>query len=411
MVQAQSMNPEDVDPRVKSAENLISDGFVSDALELLEAFVRDADGGVDSEDGTVTDKNSVHRAAQILEWGGRLEAAEEGFDLVTREGDGFRDAAARLAVLRGRVSNDEFKSEDTLQGQVLAERYVVERAIGRGSQACVYQGYDEVLSRPVALKVLNASSQTDPATKERFQNEARMAARVTHRACVAIHDYGIDGDWSFMALEYFPGLTLRQVLKDGPLLPITAVGVACEVAYGLGGVHKAGLVHRDVKPSNILLNRDGQVRLTDFGVAAEESDVRSKGLMVGTIKYMAPEQAQGKLPDRRADIFSLGVVLYEMLTGQPPFSATLQSLVERVRKPSPVLPDAVDVPAIVRDIVACCISRHPDQRYGDVGPLIRDLKYVQRCIQPDPGGPLAKHYVKSSCVDPLATRDEGIDPE
>lgn len=271
------------------------------------------------------------------------------------------------------VKDDEVTRADALLGVVLRGRFRIERRLGRGAQALVYLARDQVLDREVAIKVLNDSVAADPQALERFLREARLAARVHHSSCIAIYDFGQEGGLTFMAMEYFRGRTLRDLAKKGPMEPYLALRIAKDVASALGAVHESGIVHRDVKPTNVMVDRGGNVRITDFGVARAMGDESQTGMMVGTMKYMAPEQARGKDADRRADIFSLGVVIYELLAGEAPFGGDLDALIARVTKPPPELPEALVLPKVVRDLVKKCMQRKPSGRYPSVEPLIEDL--------------------------------------
>ena len=265
---------------------------------------------------------------------------------------------------------------DALAGLVLRGRFRIERKLGRGAQAQVYLARDQVLDRPVAIKVLNEDVAEDEKALERFLREARLAARVHHVGCLAIFDFGQERGLTFMAMEYFRGRTLRDVLKRGPLNSYVAFRIARDVAAALGAVHEAGIVHRDIKPTNVMVDKSGSVRIADFGVARTLDDGTGTGMMVGTMRYMAPEQARGKDTDRRADIFSLGVVMYEMLAGKAPYGGTLDDLIARVTRPPPELPSHVDVPIDVRDVVRKCMARKPDQRYDSVDELLEDFSGI-----------------------------------
>jgi tRNA A-37 threonylcarbamoyl transferase component Bud32 len=260
-----------------------------------------------------------------------------------------------------------------LDGVVLRGRFRIEKGIGKGAQAHVYLARDQVLDREVAIKILNEAIAKDPEALERFLREARLAARVHHAGCIAIYDFGEERGLTFMAMEYFKGRTLKDLVKKKALNTYLALRVVRDVAAALGAVHEAGIVHRDVKPTNIMVDKNGRVRLTDFGVASNLGDEKAQGMMVGTMRYMAPEQARGKDVDARADIFSLGVVLYEMIAGSAPFGGTLDDLIKRVQKAPPPLPPEVDAPQIVHDIVKRCMERKPSHRYANIGELIEDL--------------------------------------
>ncbi|MGF1510907.1 MAG: protein kinase [Myxococcota bacterium] len=274
-------------------------------------------------------------------------------------------------------------SPDELLGTVLRDRFRLERRIGRGAQAQVYLSRDQVLDREVAIKVLSDGLEPDDTALARFLREARLAARVRHANCLAIYDFGHEAGLTFIAMEYFKGRTLRELVKKGPLGTYLALRIARDVAAALGAVHEAGIVHRDVKPTNVMVDKSAQVRLTDFGVARLVSDDSQAGMMVGTMKYMAPEQARGKDADTRADIFSLGAMLYEMLAGQAPYGGTLDALIRRVNKPPPELPPELDLRKEIRDLVRTCMQRRPEHRFESVEVLFEALNRCIGLVAPD----------------------------
>src|SRR3954471_24375859 len=208
--------------------------------------------------------------------------------------------------------------------QVFNDRYEVLRRIARGGMAEVFLARDLLLDRPVALKVLFREFAVDPSFVERFRREAQSAANLSHPNIVGVYDSGESNGTYFIVMEYIEGRSLAQIIRDdGPLSPDRAADVATDVAAALGFAHRNGVVHRDVKPGNVLLTPSGQVKVTDFGIARAEQaeDLTKTGSVMGTATYFSPEQAQGQRLDGRADVYSLGVVLYEMLTGTPPFVA------------------------------------------------------------------------------------------
>ncbi|HET9690902.1 MAG TPA: protein kinase, partial [Acidimicrobiales bacterium] len=219
-------------------------------------------------------------------------------------------------------------------GRVLSGRYRLAAPIARGGMAEVWRGVDEVLDRPVAVKVLLTALATDGAVRERFRREAVAAARLAHPNVVATFDTGIDDGLAFIVMELVQGPTLRDLmLERGPLPLGLALSVADQIADALAAAHRAGLVHRDIKPANVLVADDDgptlRVKVTDFGIAkaAEEAggaDLTLTGTVIGTPKYLSPEQVQGHEPDPRADLYALGVVLFEMLAGRPPFEGPTQ---------------------------------------------------------------------------------------
>src|SRR5438034_7029036 len=206
--------------------------------------------------------------------------------------------------------------------KVLAGRYVLDTVLGRGGMAQVYLGTDRVLDRPVAVKVLSSRFADDSAFVTRFRREAQSAASLNHPNVVSVFDTGSDDGTHYIVMEYVKGKTLSQVIRDAPLMPERAVEVAEGVAEALAFAHRAGIVHRDVKPGNIMLTPSGDVKVMDFGIARATSSesLTQTATALGTATYFSPEQAQGDPVDARSDIYSLGVVMYEMLTGTPPFA-------------------------------------------------------------------------------------------
>src|SRR3990170_2625164 len=239
----------------------------------------------------------------------------------------------------------------TATGKTYGGRYEVIEKVGQGGMAEVYRARDELLGREVAVKVLNPRLSTDKSFVDRFRREAQAAANLSHPNIVSLYDYGSDGDANFIVMEFIDGKSLGDVIKDeGPLLPERAAEIAADVAKALERAHNAGLVHRDVKPNNIMLTSSGQTKVTDFGIVRAlgsdaEQQMTQTGMVIGTAAYLSPEQAQGNAIDARSDVYALGIVLYEMLTGDAPFSGDtpLAIAYKHVREipepPSSVNPD------------------------------------------------------------------------
>src|SRR3954453_1871239 len=208
-----------------------------------------------------------------------------------------------------------------LANQILDDRYELIEPIGEGTFGRVYRGYDRRLEREVAVKVIKPWWAEDQVWVERFAREARTLARVTHVGIVQIFDVGQAGDSPYYVAELIEGGNLADRLRGGPLAPGEAVDIAQQLCRALAQAHRQHVVHRDVKPANILLCGDGRVKVADFGIAKAlaEADLTQEGLMVGTAKYVAPEQGEGQSVDPRTDLYSLGIVLYEMLCGRVPF--------------------------------------------------------------------------------------------
>src|SRR5436853_4648796 len=208
-------------------------------------------------------------------------------------------------------------------GEVLSDRYELEELVGTGGMSSVFRAHDRLLDRKVALKVLHEQYMEDADYVERFRHEARAVAALSHPNIVTVIDRGEHEGRQFIVFEYVDGENLKRMIeRRGPAPVPTALELAMQVARGLSFAHQQGLVHRDVKPQNVLLNGDGQAKVTDFGIARSldvHQGVTRTGTVLGTSDYIAPEQAQGQAVDEQSDVYSLGVVLYELLTGKVPF--------------------------------------------------------------------------------------------
>ncbi|HWC35731.1 MAG TPA: Stk1 family PASTA domain-containing Ser/Thr kinase [Mycobacteriales bacterium] len=273
---------------------------------------------------------------------------------------------------------------DPMVGRLLEGRYAIDSFIAHGGMASVYLATDTRLERRVAVKVLHAHLAGDRETLARFQREARAAARLSHPNVVAVYDQGTDGDRPFLVMEYVPGATLRQVLRDrGTLSPAETLTVMDHVLAALAVAHRAGLVHRDIKPENVLITADGRVKVADFGLAraVAGSTVTTTGsVLFGTAAYLAPEQFQHGTADERSDVYSAGVVMFELLTGGVPFTgdsayAVLhQHAYEDIPAPST---RATGIPPQVDALVTWATSRDPAQRPSDAGELHAELVDVR----------------------------------
>ncbi|MBM3675631.1 MAG: Stk1 family PASTA domain-containing Ser/Thr kinase [Actinobacteria bacterium] len=264
--------------------------------------------------------------------------------------------------------------------QVYANRYEVVREIARGGMAEVLLARDTKLDRPVALKVLSAELSRDPAFVERFRLEAQAAANLNHPNIVSVYDWGQEHGTSFIVMEYVEGSTVRDLIRaQERVAPAQAADIGGEIAAALSFAHKAGVVHRDVKPGNVLLTPGGQVKVTDFGIARAEGGsegLTRTGAVMGTATYFSPEQAQGLPVDGRSDVYSLGVVLYEMLTGTPPFTGDnpVSVAYKHVREPVPSLTGSVPaIPAQLERVVTTCLQKDPLGRYQSADDLREDL--------------------------------------
>ena len=261
-------------------------------------------------------------------------------------------------------------------------RYEVIRELGQGAMGIVYQAKDPLIDRVVAIKTINLGLALDGKDEYegRFYQEAKAAGRLNHPNIVTIYDVGKSGDIAYIAMEFLQGRELRDIMNDGGLLPLDHVlDIAAQVALGLAYAHEYDIIHRDVKPSNIMVIRDGHVKITDFGIAhMASSAVRTQtGMVLGSPKYMSPEQVMGKEIDQRSDIFSLGVMLYEMLTGQAPFNGdNVNAIMYQTLNAVPAPPHTVNavVPEMLNFIVAKALAKGVDDRYQNAKDFAADLR-------------------------------------
>jgi serine/threonine-protein kinase len=251
---------------------------------------------------------------------------------------------------------------------ILAGRYRLEGVIGRGGMSTVYRASDRVLQRTVAVKVMSpALAEDDPSYVTRFEREARAAASLSHPGIVTVYDTGVDEEMRFIAMEFVDGETLTQLIhREAPLDPDRAAWIAAEVADALEAAHQAGLVHRDVKPGNVMIARDGSVKVLDFGIARalDSATITKTGSMLGAMPYMPPEHARGEPIDARSDLYSLGCVLYEMLTGARPFRDVTTAIFQQQRGAGPRPPREAN-PQVGRELSALVLqmlARAPAKR-------------------------------------------------
>ena len=265
------------------------------------------------------------------------------------------------------------------------DRYRVERSIGRGGMAEVFLAHDLLLDRPVALKVLFPEYAIDPTFVERFRREAQSAAALTHPNIVAVYDWGKVNATYFIAMEYVEGKTLATILKErGRLSPIHTCDVIAEVASALSFAHENGVVHRDIKPGNILIGTSGQVKVADFGIARAlgtgvDEALTEIGSVMGTATYLSPEQAQGAQPDPRSDIYSLGFMMYELVAGKAPFvgeSAVAIAYQHVHNIPTPLRDMVADLPRGFESVVAKCMAKNAARRYENATLVREDIRRI-----------------------------------
>ncbi|MGN6302341.1 MAG: Stk1 family PASTA domain-containing Ser/Thr kinase [Angustibacter sp.] len=276
---------------------------------------------------------------------------------------------------------------DPLVGRELDGRYVVRSRIARGGMATVYLALDQRLDRDVALKVMHANLVDDEAFVSRFTREARSAARLNHPGIVQVFDQGSHDGVVFLAMEYVPGRTLRDVMRDrGPMTPHEALDLLEPVLDALAAAHSAGIVHRDIKPENVLIADDGRVKVADFGLARAVGAATAHsqtGLLIGTVSYLAPEQVERGAADARSDVYATGVVLFEMLTGTKPFGGdtpvqvALQHVSSRVPAPSS---RAAGIHPALDDLVQLATARDANDRPADARELLMALRETRRLL-------------------------------
>ena len=267
-------------------------------------------------------------------------------------------------------------------------RYEVVGELGQGAMGIVYKARDPLIDRVVAIKTINLGLALDEKEEyeERFYQEAKAAGRLNHPNIVTIYDVGRTGDVAYIAMEFLQGRELRDIMNEAGKLPVDqTLDIVAQVALGLAYAHEHDIVHRDVKPSNIMVIRDGLVKITDFGIARmASSTVRTQtGMVLGSPKYMSPEQVMGKAIDQRSDIFSLGVMLYEMLTGQTPFKGeNVNAIMYQTLNTVPVPPGKLNpaVPEMVNFIVAKALAKGADDRYQNARDLATDLRACREAI-------------------------------
>ncbi|WP_246004923.1 Stk1 family PASTA domain-containing Ser/Thr kinase [Nocardioides marmorisolisilvae] len=280
------------------------------------------------------------------------------------------------------------RGDDPLIGRVLDGRYEVGQKIARGGMATVYQARDLRLDRTVAVKVMHSGLADDPEFVSRFEREARSAARLSHHNVVSVFDQGDDRGTLFLVMEYVPGLTLRDLIrKDAPMDPGKALELIEPVLAALAAAHGAGMIHRDVKPENVLLADDGRIKVADFGLAravnAETQHTATGGVLIGTVSYLSPELVVDGKADARSDVYAVGVLLYEMLTGVKPHQADspIQVAYKHVHEdvPAPSLREPA-LPAYVDALVARATARDRDLRPSDARVLLHQVRRVRQAL-------------------------------
>lgn len=269
---------------------------------------------------------------------------------------------------------------DTLpKGTILSDRYRIDAFLAEGGMALVYRAHDIRLERDVALKIVKDEFANSPDYQAAFMNEAKLAAKVNHPNLVNVFDQGVDGDFDYLVMELVEGKTLREILaKFGKIEANRALDVIAAVLAGLSALHREGIIHRDVKPENIILANDGRIKVTDFGLARPASLAQSANApLLGTVAYISPEALRGQTVDARSDLYAVGIVLFELLTGDQPFkgddskAVARAHLADRVPAPSSV---TAGVPAAVDELVLRATAKEPGARFDSASTMLSDLK-------------------------------------
>ena len=279
---------------------------------------------------------------------------------------------------------------DDLVGEILDGRYRVIERLADGGMATVYLALDTRLDREVALKVMRSHLAQDATFRSRFHREARSAARLSHPGVVAVFDQGEDDGRMFLAMEYVPGQTLREVIDtEGALTPRAAIDIMIPVLDALAAAHHAGIIHRDIKPENVILREDGAVKVADFGLAraiTSQTVTSSSGLLLGTVAYLSPEQVERGIADARSDVYAAGLVFFEMLTGSKAFDGdtAINVAYQHVHAGAPRLRSrAPDAPEVLDEVVAAATSLDPDGRPADAGAFAAIMRTARRELTRD----------------------------
>ncbi len=267
------------------------------------------------------------------------------------------------------------------EGTILNNRYQLLESLGSGGMADVFRARDLMLDRYVAIKILRKDYSGNPDFQDRFRQEARAAANLSHPNIVTVHDFGLDEDQLFIVMEHVPGKDMKSLLRQrGRFTVAEAIPLIVQACAGIGYAHRAGLVHCDVKPHNIIVTPDKRIKVTDFGIARALATIvpgERTDVVWGSPQYFSPEQAQGEAPSPASDVYSLGVVLYEMLSGTPPFTASTPEEMARLHinaHPIPISEYVPDIPPALEEIIMKVLSKEPAARYRTADQLGRVLQ-------------------------------------
>lgn len=272
-------------------------------------------------------------------------------------------------------------------------RYQIKGVLGKGAMGLVYDGFDPKLDRRVAIKTILTKTLDEATAKhyaQRFQREVRAVARLNHRNIVQVYDFGSEGDIAFIVMEYIKGKELKDFIDAKDYFDLkTIFTLMTELLDALDFAHEAGVIHRDIKPANVMMDAAGHAKLTDFGVARitegeESAEATRAGTLIGTLSYMSPEQVQGQTIDRRSDIFSAGVLFYQLLTGQKPFEGTQWALAKKIIQDDPVWPSTVvQIPPAIDRVVARAMAKAPEQRYQRARDFAAALQRISEGKPPE----------------------------
>jgi serine/threonine protein kinase len=321
-------------------------------------------------------------------------------------------------VPEGRWGSDDIIISAMQEGTLLNNRYQLLQRVGTGGMAEVFRARDSMLERYVAIKVLRAEYTENKSFQERFRQEARAAANLSHPNIVTVHDFGLDRGQLFIVMEHVPGTDLKTMLRQrGRFTVEETIPLIVQACAGIGYAHRAGLVHCDVKPHNMLVTPDKRLKVTDFGIAralatihpGEHSDV-----VWGSPQYFSPEQAAGEPPSPASDVYSLGIVLYEMLTGSLPFNALTPEALARMHldaRPDPIREYLPEIPETLEQIVDKVLSKEPSARYRTADQLGRVLMRFGMQTQPEPAPELSLTPEASPTYQPEPEPVYSMDPE
>jgi len=296
------------------------------------------------------------------------------------------DSTMKMGTVAGATAPASSPNADISLGHLFAGRYRIEQILGRGGMGVVYKATDSQLDETVAIKTLPGDVMTrSPEDLERFKREIRLARKITHRNVLRTYDYGEAEGVYFISMEFVRGYTLSELVDEAPKRQMASratVGIARQICRGLHAAHEQGIIHRDIKPQNVLIDAKGEVKLMDFGIArmAEAPEAMTQaGLIIGTPHYMSPEQIQGKQLDARSDVYSMGVLIYELLVGRRPFeSSSLTGVLTAhiTEKAKPAIDQRPEIGRELNAIVMKCLEKEPGARYADAGALLADLDRV-----------------------------------